>query len=73
LVEVEPHVKTVSLSPEVGIENAETRLVSPAPVKKSASRAMRAAAAARARLAARNSWQRVFDAGQVEVKKIVIS
>jgi len=73
LVEEEPHVKTVSLSPEVGIENAETRLVSPAPVKKSASRAMRAAAAARARLAARNSWQRVFDAGQVEVKKIVIS
>ena len=62
-VEEEPHVAgTVAPSPESDrkspvCENLESRSPSRRPV----SRAMRAAAAARARLAARNSWQRVFD------------
>jgi hypothetical protein len=49
-----------AVSPEKETDSAPVRGSSPPP-RRSNSRAMRAAAEARARLAARNSWQRVFD------------
>ena len=79
-VEEEPHVAgAVSLSPESDRKSPECahRNESRSPSRRPASRAMRAAAAARARLAARNSWQRVFDpetgapAGGKNVQKVV--
>ena len=62
-VEEEPHVAgAVAPSPESDRKSPECEnLESRSPSRRPASRAMRAAAAARARLAARNSWQRVFD------------
>ena len=80
-VEEEPHVAgAVSLSPESDRKSPECahRNESRSPSRRPASRAMRAAAAARARLAARNSWQRVFDpetgapAGGKNVQKVVV-
>jgi len=62
-VEEEPRVAgAVAPSPESDRKSPErTHLEGRSPSRRPASRAMRAAAAARARLAARNSWQRVFD------------
>jgi hypothetical protein len=62
-VEEEPRVAgAVAPSPESDRKSPErTYLEARSPSRRPASRAMRAAAAARARLAARNSWQRVFD------------
>ena len=62
-VEEEPRVAgAVAPSPESDRKSPErTHLEARSPSRRPASRAMRAAAAARARLAARNSWQRVFD------------
>ena len=59
----EPRVAgAVAPSPESDRKSPErTHLEARSPSRRPASRAMRAAAAARARLAARNSWQRVFD------------
>ena len=63
-VEEEPHVAgAVAPSPESDRKPSERtdREEARSPSRRPTSRAMRAAAAARARLAARNSWQRVFD------------
>ena len=62
-VEEEPRVAgAVAPSPESDRKSPErTHTEGRSPSRRPASRAMRAAAAARARLAARNSWQRVFD------------
>ena len=62
-VEEEPRVAgAVAPSPESDRKSPErTHLEGRSPSRRPVSRAMRAAAAARARLAARNSWQRVFD------------
>ena len=69
-VEEEPGIESASLSPETNeINGAEEKLVS-VPAKKPMSRAMQKAAEARTRLHARNSWQRVFDRGEVEVVKV---
>ena len=69
-VEEEPGIESASLSPETNeINGAEEKLVS-VPAKKPMSRAMQKAAEARTRLHARNSWQMVFDRGEVEVVKV---
>ena len=78
-VEEEPRVAgAVAPSPESDRKSPErTHLEGRSPSRRPVSRAMRAAAAARARLAARNSWQRVFDpetgapAGGKNVQKVV--
>ena len=63
-VEEEPHVAgAVAPSPESDRKPSERtdREEARSPSRRPTSRAMRAAATARTRLAARNSWQRVFD------------